>query len=98
LIYLSVDPLGSKKLVPYQGSQILITLSFPFCIASNLLVLFYWQELLSKKYIKVSPFLNRLIVPFIVFVIILILLDLAGNTIFLSHSFLNSHFDGHFLI
>jgi hypothetical protein len=23
---------------------------------------------------------------------------LAGNTIFLSHSFLNSHFDGHFLI
>jgi len=79
IVYLSVDPLGSRKIVPYRGSEILITLSFPFGIASNLLILFYWQELLSKRNMKVSPFLKRLVVPFIIFVILLILLDLAGN-------------------
>jgi len=79
IVYLSVDPLGSRKIVPYRGSEILITLSFPFGIASNLLILFYWQELLSKRNMKVSPFLKRLVVPFIIFVILLILLDLAGG-------------------
>jgi hypothetical protein len=78
LVYLAVDPLGSHKIIPYRGSQIIITLSFPFGIASNLLVLFYWQEILSKRNMKVAPFLRRLIAPFIIFVILLFLLDLAG--------------------
>jgi hypothetical protein len=96
IVYLAVDPLGSKKLVPYRGSQILITLSFPFCIASNLLVLFYWHELLSKRNMKVSPFLQRLVVPFIVFVAILLILDLAGNAIFIPHCSFNFTFQSSF--
>jgi hypothetical protein len=83
-----VDPLGARKNMPYVVVQIFYTISIPFGLSSNLLVLFAWEEILSQS-IKVSPFLSRLLIPFLVCVIILFFLDLAGNQS-TQHSFLSS--------
>jgi hypothetical protein len=85
-----VNPLGARKNMPYVVVQLFYTISLPFGLASNLLVLFAWEEILSQS-IRVSPFLSRLLIPFLVLVIILFLLDLAGNQYkihFLSFSFI----------
>jgi hypothetical protein len=78
IVYLSMDPLGAFRDMPYQVVQIFITISLPFGLASNLLILFTWQEILSQS-IKVAPFLTRLLVPFLIVVTIVFLLDLAGG-------------------
>jgi hypothetical protein len=79
LIYVAVDPLGATRLLPYLWDQILQTIYFPFGVASNLLYLFCWQEILTMKNMKVSPFLSKLLVPFIIVSVFLFLLDLAGG-------------------
>lgn len=78
IVYLSLDPLGSRKIIPYRGIQIMATLSLLFHIAGDLLILFYWQEILTRHSLQVSPFLSKLIAPFIILVVVLFLLDLAG--------------------
>jgi hypothetical protein len=80
LVFLSLD----QKSVPYQHNQILVSISNPFGIASTLLVLFYWQEIFDKRIMKLSPFLKRLVIPFLIFVALVFLLDLAG-LIFISY-------------
>lgn len=67
-----------KKDCPLSSKPNFLSVSFPFGIASNLLVLFYWQEIFDKRNMKLSPFLRRLVVPFLVFVALVVLLDLAG--------------------
>jgi hypothetical protein len=79
LVYIALDPLDATRLIPYIWEQILLTIYFPFGVASNLLFLFCWQEILTMKNMKVSPFLSKLLVPFIVVSIILFLLDLAAG-------------------
>jgi hypothetical protein len=79
--YICVDPLFIHRITHYTASQVLITFSFPFGMATNFLVIFYWQEVLSKRRTKltVSPFLERLKPLFIVVIIVLFILDLAGG-------------------
>jgi hypothetical protein len=79
LVYIAVDPLDATRLIPYLWNQVLQTIYFPFGVASNLLFLFCWQEILTMKNMKVSPFLSKLLVPFIVVSIFLFLVDLAGG-------------------
>jgi Mn2+/Fe2+ NRAMP family transporter len=81
-----VDPLGARKILPYKVTQVLFSVSLPFGIASSLLVLFYWEEIFDKRNMKLSPFLRRLVLPFLIFVALVVLLDLAGS-IFTSLSF-----------
>jgi hypothetical protein len=80
---------NKKEYALCRGSTFLYNF-IPFWSVKQLLVLFAWEEIFSQS-IRVSPFLSRLLIPFLVLVIILFLLDLAGNQYnihFLSFSFI----------
>lgn len=52
-IYWAVDPLSSRMLVPYEIHLVGRSGSFPFSLASTLLLTFYWYETVT---VRVNPF------------------------------------------
>lgn len=48
-MYWSVDPLGARFLVPYDGQIIWRTISIPFTLSSTILLTFYWFETTSVR-------------------------------------------------
>lgn len=85
MVYVVVDPLGSRRLVLFQALTLFATLPFPFLLAASLLLCFYWLESMSSA--MVFPFLKRLRIPFFVLCAVLISIELVtyffrifGNT------------------
>jgi hypothetical protein len=49
LLYLALDPFGANRVLTYSGERILASLSFPFSLTSNFLIIFYWTVTLQKR-------------------------------------------------
>jgi hypothetical protein len=71
LIYLPVDPFACFG-VYGQTFSFITTISFPYEIATFILITFYWYEALTDPSIKIYPFLARFKPFFFVFIILFI--------------------------
>jgi hypothetical protein len=58
LAYTCTDPFWAWRILPDSGSQMLITLSFPFSLTAGILLTFWWAEMLRKTKLKVTPFVS----------------------------------------
>jgi hypothetical protein len=72
LIYLPVDPFGCFG-VYGQAFSFVTTISFPYEVATFILITFYWHEALTDASVKVYPFLSKFKVFFFVFIIAFII-------------------------
>jgi len=77
-VYL-IDPVYTRRIFSFPLGSILVSLSFPLSLASNLMITFYWQEILTFhkfEYITI-PKLHRLKWPFVIIVIIMFGLEIG---------------------
>jgi hypothetical protein len=87
IVYLAVDPFSCFGV--YGGaSNFLTPLSFPFEVATFMLITFYWFEAVTNASIKVYPFIDRF-KPFffaftIIFLAVIILISVLGYFLALS--------------
>jgi len=58
-VYVTIDPFSCRLLFNFLSTQILVTLSIPFTLASTLLISLYWAEVTSKNNVLVLDFLQR---------------------------------------
>eukprot|EP01122_Echinamoeba_exundans_P017589 TRINITY_DN940_c0_g1_i3.p1 TRINITY_DN940_c0_g1~~TRINITY_DN940_c0_g1_i3.p1 ORF type:complete len:426 (-),score=39.69 TRINITY_DN940_c0_g1_i3:83-1360(-) len=63
-LYWALDPLGSRGIIPYVGSQsVFRTAGFPFFISSTILLTFYWYESLTTTSLKISLNISKFRIP-----------------------------------
>lgn len=67
-----VDPFGAYSIAAWAWTALGLSLSFPFVIGSTLLIALYWHEMITKTGKKVNIFLKRMLIPFLIFIFLLI--------------------------
>lgn len=76
-VYFGIDPLFLREVFTNMELMILVTLSFPMGIASTLLLIFWWQEILTSKFTEILPSLNKFKIPFIITSVLLVIIDIS---------------------
>jgi hypothetical protein len=60
------DPMGAFNIFPYWWVQFAYTLPFAFVICGELMITLYWHELIQKTGRRMNPFLDGMLVPFLI--------------------------------
>lgn len=79
IAWVSVDPLGTYNIYPYWWVQVGLTIPFPFVIASALVIVLYWHEMMAKSGHKMNPFLDKMLKPFLGCALFLFVFELATS-------------------
>lgn len=67
-----VDPFGAYGIAHFAWMALGLSLAFPFVIGNTLLISLYWHEMITKTGKKVNLFLNKMLIPFLIFIFLLI--------------------------
>lgn len=65
-ILASLDMFGNNRFYPHWFSTALGELSFPFVLASLLLFILFWHEMMTTESVVIHPFINKMRIPFYV--------------------------------
>jgi hypothetical protein len=57
---------GNNRFYPHWFSTALGELSFPFVLASLLLFILFWHEMMTTESVVIHPFINKMRIPFYV--------------------------------
>lgn len=76
-LYVSLDPLGARQIIPRPARRFLHSISVPWIYASTLLLTFFWSEAISVTHTTPLHFLSRYKRHFQISAVGLVLLDLA---------------------
>ena len=71
-VWCIVDPFGAYGIAHFAWVALGLSLAFPFVIGNTLLISLYWHEMITKTGKKVNLFLNRMLIPFLIFIFLLI--------------------------
>eukprot|EP01130_Rhizamoeba_saxonica_P003819 TRINITY_DN1583_c0_g1_i2.p1 TRINITY_DN1583_c0_g1~~TRINITY_DN1583_c0_g1_i2.p1 ORF type:complete len:461 (+),score=80.43 TRINITY_DN1583_c0_g1_i2:1505-2887(+) len=81
LIVLSLDPITSQCVLPYEFATVLNTLSFPLENVSTLLITFYWMSMIDTSTLEVKTFLGGFKVPFYILGFIFIAQEIVSGVL-----------------
>jgi hypothetical protein len=81
LIYMTVDPLGFRRIWTYYADNVLYTITYPITIVASLLMSLYWVEAMTSASLVVYPGLKKMKTPFIIFSIALGVLEIVSDVI-----------------
>ena len=79
LLYVTIDPVWTRRILPYVLSQMASTGTFPFGVYSLMLITFYWYELMNQSRLRAIPFLSKLHVPFWIAVFVIYAVELVDS-------------------
>lgn len=71
-VWCIVDPFGAYGVAHFAWVALGLSLAFPFVIGNTLLISLYWHEMITKTGKKVNLFLNKMLIPFLIFIFLLI--------------------------
>jgi hypothetical protein len=78
-IYNALDPVYLGVAFTGPGAHMTSTISIPANIIMTLLIAFYWAELLDSSKVKVTAFLSKMKIPFILISIVVTVFEIASS-------------------
>lgn len=77
-IWACPDPFAIFGIYQYAWSEVGLTLPIPFVVSGSLMITLYWHEMIQRTArAKINPFLERMLIPFIILSVFVLLWELA---------------------
>lgn len=79
VVWCIIDPFGIYKTTQFAWVQVGSTLPFAIIIGNTLLITLYWHELIRKTGTSIHVFLDKMLIPFLVFIFLFAGFELATS-------------------
>lgn len=78
-VWCIIDPFGVYKTAHFAWVQVGLTLPFALIIGNTLLITLYWHEMIRKTGNNIHAFLNKMLIPFLIFIFLFTGFELASS-------------------